>query len=98
MRARRVDFADIVIQVKGLVLEALAKNRDLLSAQRLEGNSGVSPKIERCAENLEMRSLNHDEPAVYETRNLPRMRKYQRCGCVGTDQLQVLTDRMQQCV
>ena len=38
--AQRVDVADIAIQVKGLVPEALAKNRNLFSAQRLEGNSG----------------------------------------------------------
>ena len=61
-RAQRVDFADIVSQVKGLVPEALAKNRRLLSAQRLEGNSRVLPKIERCAEGLEVLSLIQDGP------------------------------------
>ena len=60
--AQQVYFADILIQVKGLVLDALAKNRNLLSAQRLEGNSGVLLKIERCAEGLEVRSLIHVGP------------------------------------
>ena len=60
--AQRVDFADIVIQVKGLVPEALAKNRNLLSAQRLEGNLGVLPKIERCAEGFEVLSLIQEGP------------------------------------
>ena len=60
--AQRLVFADIVIQVKGFVPEALAKNRNLLSAQRLEGNLGVLPEIERCAEGLEVLSLIQEGP------------------------------------
>ena len=60
--AQRADVADIVIQVKGLVPEALAKNRTLLSAQRLEGDSRGLAENRVALNVLGMLSLIHDGP------------------------------------